>query len=431
MNTKFAHCRRLCMVVFLIFIMIVFGSNAVASTQRVVEVWSMFSEGEPMQQWTAEVMKEFEEATGIKVKAVWAGRQVLTKVKPRILAGQIPDVIDQSTFELSALIDADLSYPLDEALETNAWGQDKKWKDTFAPSILELNTFDGKVHMIPRSTYTSGFFYNIDMFEKYQLSPPKTWTEFLEVCETLKKNGIWPISADGTGSSTYNVWYFSWLAMRVAGPHKLKQAAEGKISWKDPDFLKAAKMLRELIDKEYFIKGYEGSVWPASQMEWVQGRTAMLLCGAWIPSEMSKSKPADFRMEIFPFPAVEDSKVDQTIAEAWSNSWLVFKDAKNKDEAVEFLKFTTSLDAVNKQTAIMNPSPVIGSKPVEGLAGQVEIFENASTIAPRFGGISSMLEYMVTVYQRVGDKLFLGRVSPEEFIEEMEQATKEFHARKK
>jgi raffinose/stachyose/melibiose transport system substrate-binding protein len=425
------HRRRLCIAAFLAFIMVVVGSNnAVASKQRVLEVWSMFSEGEPMQEWTAEVIKGFEDTTGIKVKVVWAGRQVLTKARPRILTGQVPDVIDQSNAELLTLINEGLAYQLDEALDGKAWDQNAKWRDTFSSSVLELTRFDGKTFVIPRTIYTSGFFYNIDMFEKYQLNPPKNWTEFLDVCETLKRNGIEPLSADGT-ISFYNVWYFSWLAMRIAGPDKLKAAAEGKISWNDPDFLKAAKMVRDLIDKGYLMKGYEGSVWPASQMDWVQGRTAMLLCGGWIPSEMSKSKPEDFRMNIFPFPTVQDSKVDQTITEGWSDSWMIFKDAKNKDEAIEFLKFSTSLNAVNRMTAIMNPSPVLDSKPVDGLVGQTEIFSKASRVVDKHSGLEMMPEYYQVVYQKIGDKLFLGRVSPEEFIKELEQATKEFYARKK
>jgi raffinose/stachyose/melibiose transport system substrate-binding protein len=421
--------RALSMVMVVVFLMVAVAGSALAK-QRQLEIWSMTSEGEPMQQWAAEVIKDFEKATGIKVKVIWAGRQVVTKVKPRILTGQVPDIIDQSNAELLAIVNEGLSYPLDEALETKAWDRDEKWKDTFSPLILELNRFDGEIHMIPRSTYTSGFFYNVDMFEEYGLTPPKTWSEFLEVCETLKQNGIAPLSADGT-ISFYNVWYFSWLAMRTAGPDKLKAAAEGKISWKDPDFLRAAEMVRELIDKGYFIKGYEGSVWPASQMEWVQSNTAMLLCGAWIPSEMSKTKPEDFRMGMFAFPEVESSDVDQTITEAWSNSWLILKDAKNKDEAIEFLKFATSIDAANKQAAILSPSPILGSNPVEGLEEQTEIFDRASRVVHKMSGLETMHEYYQVVYQKVGDKLFLGRISPEEFIDELEEATQEFYARKK
>ena len=426
MKTKY---RALGMVLVALVLVIVMTSLGLAK-QRELEIWSMMNEGEPLQIWAAEIIKEFEEATGIKVKVVWAGRQVVTKVKPRILTGQVPDIIDQSNAELLAIVNEGLSYPLDEALETKAWDRDMKWKDTFSPLVLELNRFDGEIHMIPRATYTSGFFYNIDMFEQLGLEPPETWSEFLDVCETLKQNGITPLSADGT-ISFYNVWYFSWLAMRIAGPDKLKAAAEGKISWKDPDFLRAAQMVRELIDREYFIKGYEGSVWPASQMEWVQGNTAMLLCGAWIPSEMSKTKPEGFRMGMFAFPAVEDSEVDQTIAEAWSNSWLILKDGKNKEEAIEFLKFATSVDAANRQAALLSPSAVLGSNPVEGLEEQANIFERAGEIVHKMAGLETMHEYYQVVYQKVGDKLFLGRVSPEEFIEELEQATQEFYARKR
>ena len=53
---------------------------------------------------------------------------------------------------------------------------------------------------------------------------------------------------------------------------------------------------------EYFIRLRAVA---ASQMEWVQGNTAIVVRCLFL--EMSKTKPEGFRMGMFAFPAVEDS----------------------------------------------------------------------------------------------------------------------------
>ena len=61
---------------------------------------------------------------------------------------------------------------------------------------LKQSTYNGKVFSLPL-TYTSfGFLWNVDLLHQYGLEIPENLTEFLDVCETLKQNGVLPYGAN-------------------------------------------------------------------------------------------------------------------------------------------------------------------------------------------------------------------------------------------
>lgn len=251
------------------------GSGTASNQNVTIDYWSEFSQGEPLQIWLADAFKQFETETGIKVKPTWAGRDVITTLRSKLMSGQVPDIVEQSNSELTAgLVDNGLAAPLDSYLATKAYNSSQNWIDTFTPNVLnQMKYKDNKIYVLPRDTYTSGFFYSASLFKKLGLQPPQTWDQFLQVCEALKKQGIAPLAADGN-IQFYNFWYFAWLATREVGPDKLYAAAADKTgeSWRDPGFLEAAKKLRYLIDHQYLAQGYEGSAYPAGQVNWTLGQ---------------------------------------------------------------------------------------------------------------------------------------------------------------
>lgn len=83
--------------------------------------------------------------------------------------------------------------PLDEALTTPAYDQDKTWGETFIPNLMESMKINGVSYFIPESMYTHGFFYDAAMFRELGLEVPNTWDDLMDVCETLKENGIAPL----------------------------------------------------------------------------------------------------------------------------------------------------------------------------------------------------------------------------------------------
>src|SRR5690554_451448 len=395
-------------------------------------IYSMMNPGEPHLLWQEGIIEDFQkDYPNIDVELVASGREILNRVRPRILAGNPPDIVDQSTTELYPLIQEGILTPLTEYFDTNAYNSEEKWEDTFLESIFTLPEIivDGDYYLVPRTYYTSGFFYDKRMFREYGLEIPETWDEMLNIMDVLKQNGISPIAADGT-IPFYNAWYYSWLAIRTVGADKYRAACAGEISWKsDPGFLEAAEKLTDIIEKDYFAEGYKGSIWPAGQVDWVQGGAGLLLCGTWIPSELKNSTPPDYEMGFFTFPGIEGG-AEPYIQEAWCNAWAIPESAKNKEEAILFLKYATQEKYMSQLADLLSTAPIKGAEYPEVLRAQEESFERAPRLMSKMAGLESMAEYYEKVFQRVNDPFFFGELDPEEFIEKLEEETIRFYNNK-
>jgi raffinose/stachyose/melibiose transport system substrate-binding protein len=397
-----------------------------------VEYWSMFNVGEPMQEWLDTQFKLFEEQTGIVVNTTWSGRDVITNMRANLLSGNVPDLVDQSNAELTAgLVSNDIALPLNDYLATNAFGSEEKWGDTFVPNILgEMEYNDGNTYIVPRDVYTSGFFYSATLFKELGIEPPSTWEQFLAVCEALKQKGIAPIAADGN-IQFYNFWYFSWLAIREVGPEKFYAAAADKTgeSWKDPGFLEAAKKLQTLVDRGYFAKGYEGSAYPAGQVNWVNGKAGMILVGAWLPKEMGEQTPEGFDMQMFAFPGT--GAYDDSVAEVWVNGWVVLKDGKNNDAAVELLKFMTERKQMENMVGIGSPGSIKDLSMPKGLEIQSSILGDSNEVIAKWAGLErDFAELNKRVLWMVDDDLFFGKKTAEQFIDALVKEQNSFYSNK-
>ena len=110
----------------------------------------------------------------------------------------------------------------------------------------------------------------------------------------------------------------------MAGKDAFREAAydETGEKWGDPEFLEAAQMIRDLQDAGYFQKSFEGSVWPAAQVQWVNDEIAMLLMGAWLPNEMSEQAPEGFEISLFAFPSVSGAPGNEYVRRITSSELL-------------------------------------------------------------------------------------------------------------
>ncbi len=171
----------------------------------------------------------------VEVERRWQGRWVLTANRPRFLTGrEVPDIIVGSKMELFALVQDDYAVAMDEPLPgeqaapldcPDTWGDPKRtWREAFIPSMLEEGVYTfledktraDKVYMVPLRCTTFPIFYNEVLFQEAGIREvPRTWPEFIDVCEKLKAAGIIPLTADADVYS--NMWQ-TWLTFRVLGP---------------------------------------------------------------------------------------------------------------------------------------------------------------------------------------------------------------------
>ncbi len=411
-----------------------------AEGTRTLRVWSMFQKAEPLARWMEEVAKGFEKANpGVKVEISWKGRDILTMARGAIQEKKPPDLIDQDDQTMIQLAKEGVLEPLDGAMNERPEGSDimglDSWALRFEPAALALAKHDGLAYLWPRSLYTSGFFCHSKALKDAGVSAPKTWAEFLALCEAMKKAGKAPIAADGT-VDFYNDWWFCWLAIRSAGPEKfLKAAKNDGVAWDDPDFLKAAAGVEEIVKKGFFQNGYEGSIFPRAQHGWITARQAMMLCGAWLPKEMEpsilaaeKKAAGPVALEMFPFPEVDGGKGGFEVAEAWFNGWAIPKDAANKALAVKFLQFATSETNVKALVAEGDPSAVRGTPQPRFLEAQSDIFAKAKVFVPQKGGIGrDVPEWTKRVLHPANNRLFKGEIDAAAFIAELKKAHEAFY----
>lgn len=281
---------------------------------------------------------------------LWGNPRIWEQLRPRFVAGTPPDLSWPGWgMDVWSLVYEGQVYPMNKFLETKAYDQNKKWKDTFMKSLLEKGKYKGKYYIMPYNYNAYGWWYNVDMFKKNGWKPPKTWKELLSLCEKIKKKGIAPITFQGRYPYyMVNGFLIPW-AISIGGMQAFEDA-ENLVpgAWKSQAFLKAAEMVRLLSDRGYFQKGAMGMTHTEAQMEFIKGRAAMVPCGTWLHSEMEAVIPKGFHMEFFLPPIVEGGKGDPSFAYAGPETWIIPKKAKHPEIAADLYKYMTSLKVAKR-----------------------------------------------------------------------------------
>lgn len=408
-------------------------SASEARERNRIEIFYMYNEGESQSDWFRQAAERFRKIhPEAEIDILFAGREVLAKLRPRILVGNPPDIVNQGGDSIRTLAKDGLCERLDEAFAQPAHGQAVPWRDTFIPGLLDVYRIEGHDYMVPAGLFATVFFYNVEQFERLGLTPPETWPEFMAVCEKLKANGIAPIAADGTEAG-YNIMWYGGLVGRTSNIAHIKATAKNEpgTSWQEKPFVDAARLVKELVDKGYIMEGYAGSKWPSAQMLWVQGKCGLLLCGTWIPKEMKNKLPDGFRMGIFRFPRVEGypdgSPLTQDIN---SEVFTVLKGSRRRELAIEFLRYISSQDEAKYLADMDVPCGTKGVPMPESLAKLDEFFAPPYQLVETTSGITDDLsDWFRNVARNEWSDLFLGRVEPEEMCRRMDESQKRFYER--
>lgn len=114
----------------------------------------------------------------------------------------------------------------------------------------------GDMYMIPSGFNGEFFVYRTDTFEKYQLTPPETWEQFLEICQVLKDNGEIPYVMRGADSVMY-LRFLAFPSWTTEGDSFVKGLLSGETSFAGSEIGQySSKLLYDLGTGGYFIQGY-------------------------------------------------------------------------------------------------------------------------------------------------------------------------------
>lgn len=112
----------------------------------------------------------------------------------------VPDIVDVSTMA-AARRGKTVNY--DEYIDDISPYSGKPWREQFNYDAQIPNPFAEGIDSLSFERTQVVWVYNKNIFERYNLTPPKTFEELLSVCETLKNNNVQPIGISGTFDGFY------------------------------------------------------------------------------------------------------------------------------------------------------------------------------------------------------------------------------------
>jgi len=368
----------------------------------------------------------------VRVK-IWASPRIAEKIRLRLLSGDPPDIAFPGWgLDVDRVIEAGLLYDLQPDL-------DGKWEKDFYPGILDMFRFDGRTYGIPFFYSTSVFWYNKDLFAKHGWKPPATWDEFVSLCEAIKKEGVAPIALQGRYIGYLGSIFLSLLD-KIGEPGFVEAANRLEPGyWSRPAVKEGARRIQELFSRGYFQQGCLGMSHTEAQMEFLQGRAAMVWCGTWFSSEMHDVIPKDFHYSCFGTPLVPGGKGDATLVEVQLEHAFVCAGSKHPELAAEFLKYICAPEVAAsfvKGREALTGIPAANEGAPESLRPVVEILRKARAFRSptakgnpypswQFAFESAMSDF---VTRPAGGEKFL--LTPEQFSERLERKAEELRREK-
>ncbi|GLW54564.1 ABC transporter substrate-binding protein [Kitasatospora phosalacinea] len=282
-------------------------------------------------------LKKFEAQTGIKVNLeVIPWSDLLNRILAATASGQGPDVLNIGNTWSASLQATGALLPFDQATFDKIGG-----KDRFLESAIASAGAKGKdPAAVPLYSMAYGLYYNKKLFQAAGIAnPPATWEELVEDGKKLTSGDKYGIAIEG-GNVSENVHNVFTLGMQHGTGFF---DASGKPAFDSPEAVAAVKQYVDFIANDK-IAAPGNAEYAANQSvtDFATGKAAMLMwqsAGANLKSH--GMNPDDYGVVPVPAPAGATGDKATTSMVAGINM-AVFKNTKNLDGALNFVKFMTS-----------------------------------------------------------------------------------------
>lgn len=315
-----------------------------------------------------EIAKDFEKENPnvhVKVVNVPNAGEVL---KTRVLAGDVPDVVN--------------IYP--QSIELQEWAKAGYFEDLSNKDYLkrvknhytDKYAIDGKIYNIPYTANAYGIYYNKDKFKELGLKVPETWEEFEELVDTIIAKGETPFAIAGADTWTLNGYHQLALATSTGGGKE----ANDYLRFSKPNAIKSSDSvlkddfrLLDLFRKKGAMQtNWQGAGYTDVVGAFARGDALMTPNGSWAITAINAQDPK-FNVGTFPFPGKQKGQ-SLTIG-AGDLAWSISSSSKHKKEANAFVEYMSRPEVMQKYydvdgspTAIKGVKEAGSDAPLAGLA---------------------------------------------------------------
>lgn len=337
----------------------VYPENGLPKDEKVTLKIGNF-EGGMGREWFDYAVKSFSEKFPNVTFDVTSSPTIRTLTQTKIAANDDADMFDIFSGGIAGGI---ASFAEEGKLEPQDDLWDRKAYDENGKTLKELSfpgTFEStqrtldKVYSFPIAGSGSGLLFNKTLFEeKGWNQEPKTWSEFLELCETIKASGVTPITFPGVYPDYIGNGFGTAKVYELAEANGNGQEVQDNYRnfklpfYLAPDNIERWNRIYDMGKKGYFPQGLAALNHTQSQMQVLQGKAAMVSTGTWVENEMKDATPEGFKWGFMSVPFVDNTDSTKWVQFTPGSGYLIWaaKPELNKKWAKEFIVWLWNLDA--------------------------------------------------------------------------------------
>ncbi|MDN4472180.1 extracellular solute-binding protein [Demequina zhanjiangensis] len=297
-----------------------------------IQVWAMGTEGELLDQLTADFEADNPDAT-VEVTAVpWS--DYMTKIQTAVASGSTPDMTMVGTTDLAAAVAADALAPVPEGLIDAS---------AFFEGSAAAAQIDGTMFAVPWYVETRVMFYRSDLAEAAGVEAPTTWEETDTFFSALEDGGAEYGTTIFTGAP--NSYQFVLPFLWQGGAQIL---SDDGTTWTfdTPEAEAGLAYYQSLITDGHTAQNGPTNIGEV-EPDIVAGNVGSIISGPWESSLLVAAGGQDFydnQIAVAPLPA----------GPAGNTSWVggahmgVFKEAQNADGAWKLVRWLSEPEVQQK-----------------------------------------------------------------------------------
>lgn len=322
----------------------------VPSEQVEITYWGLWEPNEVLDG----IISDFESANpGVKINYVkQSHKNYRERLQTAFDSGSGPDLFRYHASWVPML--KNNLYPIPTSLMTA-----KEFQENYYPIVADQLVTSGQYVGVPLMIDGLALFYNEEILESANETPPTTWTELKLLASKLTVSSADGIERAGLAiGNTSNVEHFPEIIALLMLQNGANFSEPNSQETKDALSFYTNFVLKDEVWDETM---------PSSTVAFARGDVAMMFAPSWRAHEINEQNP-DLRYGVTTIPQLSEERV------TWGSYWAegINSSSQNKDEVVSFLGYLSSDENLRKLYSKASEIRAFGELyPKVGLADEV------------------------------------------------------------
>ncbi|MFV0420908.1 ABC transporter substrate-binding protein [Oleidesulfovibrio sp.] len=242
--------------------------------------WWAGDEGPALEALIKQFNEQYPDVT-VENAAVTGGSGINARavLKTRMLGGNPPN-----SFQVHAGQELIGTWVKSDRMEDLTWlFEEQGWMDAFPSDLINLIGTDKGIWSVPVNVHRSNVIWFVPAnLEKWGVTVPADWNEFLAIAPKLQAKGIVPLAL-ATNWTVNHLW--ESVALASMGPDKWDALWRGELAWTSPEVIQAWELFGKVL--QYTNADASSLSWQQATDMVVDGRAAFNVMGDWAAGYMN------------------------------------------------------------------------------------------------------------------------------------------------